>query len=110
MMESTPNIKAVALTMASAHGFFDRNTTEEQLLGAAKQALEADGVYFSDVVALEEWLGTLTEEQRLTLVDGEEEEMSALVASSPTSVLSGMCVGQLVEDIYVSMAELRGLW
>jgi len=100
------NIEELVLSMASTHGMLHRLTTNEAVLASGMAALEADGVYTVDVEALDKWIGTLTEDQKLTLVDGEEEEMSALVADSPTSELSGICVGQLVEDIYEALEQV----
>lgn len=99
-MEKYPNIAEVTLSVATSNGILNRLTTNEAVLAAAATtALEADGVYTGDVAKLEEWLGTLTKEQRETLADGEEEEMAALVAESPMGE-SGCCVGQLIDDVY----------
>lgn len=101
-----PNIAKVAVDIAAATGILNRTTTTaERIVTLAMEALQADGVATEDVRALEAWLGTLTEKQLETLVDGEESEMAALVAESPTSMGTRMCVGQLVEDVYNWLVE-----
>lgn len=95
----------LALSMAAAHGMLNRTTSAERITELTLEALGAEGVYTEDVDALEAWLNTLSAKQKDILIDGEEEEMSALVAQSPTSVLSGQCVAQLIEDIYSTLEE-----
>lgn len=99
------NLDDFVLTMAACHGIFSRYTSADRILQLAASAYAADGVYTEDVKKLDEWLGTLTEDQKLILADGEEEEMSSLVADSPTSETSCVCVGQLIEDIYQAISE-----
>jgi hypothetical protein len=41
----------------------------------------------------------------VTNVDGEEEEMAALVADSPMGE-SGYCVGQLIQDVYEALEAM----
>lgn len=100
-----PNIAELALNLAATHGMLNRTTTNDRIVGLAMEALHADGVATEDVQALEDWLGTLVVDQLEILVDGEEGEMAALVAESPTSPTTGMCVGQLIEDIYQWLEE-----
>jgi hypothetical protein len=104
-MEKYPNIAEVTLSVATSNGILNRLTTNEAILAAATTALEADGVYTGDVAKLEEWLGTLTKEQKETLADGEEEEMYDLIDNSPTGE-AGYPVGELVEDIYDALEDV----
>lgn len=100
-----PGTIDLALSMAATHGMLNRTTSAERITELTLEALGAEGVYTEDVDALEAWLNTLSAKQKDILIDGEEEEMAVLIAESPTSILSGICVGQLIEDIYSTLEE-----
>lgn len=95
-----PYIEELVLGIAACNGILNRNTPKDRIIELTMQAVCADGVVTEDVVALEKWLGALSIDQRLVLEDGEQEEMATLVADSPTSMVTGMRVGQLIDDIY----------
>ncbi len=103
-MEQHPHIQNVVVTMAQAHGMLNRYEPVQNILETATACFQADGVLTADVEALEAWLKTLTYEQVETLSDGEEEEMSALMADSPTSS-GGMCVAQLLDDVWEALCD-----
>ena len=95
-----PNIVKLALGYAACQSILNRTCPEELIVAATLSALEADDVITADVAALEQWLSTLTSDQKDVLEDGEEEARSELIADSPTSELSGMCVAQLLDDVF----------
>jgi hypothetical protein len=102
--EERVNINAMILDMACDNGMLHRGTTQVAVLRNGWRALEADGVLTEDVYALEQWLGTLTAEEKETLVGGEEEEMAALMALSPVNG-DGRNVALLVDDVYDVLCE-----
>lgn len=102
-MKRWPNVEELILSLAACNGILNRNTTSEAVVACGLKAVEADGVCTEDVEALEVWVGTLTEDQKLTLVDGEQQEQADLVARSPTGV-GGDRVGSLVDDIYDALS------
>lgn len=103
-MEQHPHIQNVVVTMAQAHGMLNRYEPVKDILETAATCFQADGVDTADVEALEAWLHTLTYDQVETLADGEEEEMSALMADSPVGS-EGMCVAQLFDDVWTALCE-----
>lgn len=98
------NINAMILDLACDNGMLHRGTTQVVVLRNGWRALEADDVLTEDVRALEQWLGTLTAEEKETLVSGEEEEMVALMALSPVNG-EGRNVAMLVDDVYDVLCE-----
>jgi hypothetical protein len=100
-----PNTTNMIFTLANAVGVLNCMNTNGTVLNAGFEALEADGVLTEDVRLLEQWLGTLSQDQVITLVDGEEEEMAALMAESPASA-TGANVAMLVDDIYEALMEV----
>ena len=48
------------------------------------ECLGAEGVYHDNLKALDDWLGTLNEDQFMTVADGEETEMQAILAEAPS--------------------------
>jgi hypothetical protein len=59
----------------------------------------AEGVDSNDVESLDVWLGTLTPQQRETLLLGEDESFSALLTESPQNA-RGEHVGMLLNDLW----------
>lgn len=101
-----PNIEAVALDIAVAMGLLNRNIDQDCLEDVIQDCVvkvmsDVSGAYSE---ALEAWLGTLTEEQREILADGEEEDSIALMANAPTS-LSGESAEEILDDIWLMMDE-----
>lgn len=81
VIETYPNIKAAYLTMESCNGGINRNRSQEDACRESDAVIGAEGVYHDDLVQIDAWLGTLSDEQILTFVDGEESEIEALVKS-----------------------------
>lgn len=101
-----PNIREAVLSMAAANGVMHREGPDaEAVCEVAMQALEADGVVTEDVQCLEAWIGTLNDEQKSILIEGEEDELSVLVATSPLGV-EGLPVAVLFNDIWEAMEVL----
>lgn len=106
-IDKLPNIRTVCLAMAAGNGMLHRWADQDALLDAAMSALAADGAPTADVLALEEWIGHLTEAALFTLTDGEETEMRALQAKSPRSETGDyQPVAFLLDDAYRAMAEV----
>ena len=47
------------------------------------ECLSADGVYHDDLHMLDQWLGALSEDDFLTVADGEETHMQAVFSTAP---------------------------
>lgn len=97
-MSTTPKwIKELIVNIAACNGLINRHEPESKI---TEQLDKITGKMPAlDVVALEVWLGSLSYRKLNILVDGEEEEMAALVATSPT-LESGKKVGQIIEEIW----------
>lgn len=80
-IESYQNIRKAYLLMQGCNGGINRACSEEQACRVADEIIGADGVDHQDLLNIDTWLGTLTEEELLTFVDGEESEMEALASS-----------------------------
>lgn len=81
VIETYPNLRAAYLLMERCNGGINRDRSEEQALRESDPIIGADGVYHDDLVAIDQWLGTLSEDDLLTFVDGEETEVATLAAS-----------------------------
>jgi hypothetical protein len=81
VIETYPNIKAAYLTMESCNGGINRNRSQEQACRESDAVIGAEGVDHDTLVAIDKWLATLSEDDLLTFVDGEESEIAAIVAS-----------------------------
>ncbi len=81
VIETYPNLRAAYLLMERCNGGINRGRDEEQACRESDTIIGAEGVYHDDLVAINEWLGTLSEDDLLTFVDGEESEIEAIVKS-----------------------------
>lgn len=99
MLENYPYIKAAVLEMAYDNGLIYRDRTECDALLDAEAVMGAEGVCTVDIQVLEAWMGTLTTDERSTLVTGEHLDMEALEASAPKTA-EGHSVAMLFTDIF----------
>lgn len=56
---------------------------EVDVMRLLDECLGAEGIYFADLKALDDWLATLSDEDFDTVTDGEESEVGALLADAP---------------------------
>ncbi len=98
-IDDFPFIKEVALEIAFDSGFFDRSLSQEDFLKGVEACIFADGVYEKDVKALNNWLGTLSKEDRDTVACGEHSEMVEIAKGSPKGDGEIPVVG-LLDDIF----------
>ena len=91
-----PHITMIAQTIYLDNGKINRHHGEESFLEDLDCILGADGVYYADLKALDDWLSTLTEEERETLADGEQSEMEEIQSRAPNP---DICAG-LFDDIF----------
>ena len=91
-----PNIKKVCLDIAGCNGYcIPRLLSEEFFLKRLDEVFGAEGVYTEDLQKLEDWIGTLTEDQLMTLAgEAEDTELAALVALSPDQT------AKIFEDVF----------
>lgn len=89
-IDSFPNIRHIAIEIAYDNGMVHRDSTEQDFINSTDVALGADGVYEADLRVLDEWIGTLTDEQKETLAVGEETEMQAVANMCPQPWLCGI--------------------
>lgn len=78
VIETYPKILSTFLMMENCNGGINRSRTAEQAARETDAIIGADGVDHADLVAINEWLGTLNEDDLLTFVDGEEEDIQAI--------------------------------
>lgn len=102
MIDTFPFIKSMCLEMAYDNGVVNSEEPVEKFLETCDECLGADGVYFSDLKALESWLATLSEEQRSTIVTGEETDAEEICETCPLD-LNGYRLTGLFTDIFENM-------
>jgi len=106
IIDQFPLIKAVYLDIVYDNGgVFNGmghgpDRTEEMALDDSESVMGDNGVYHEDLQKLEDWLGTLTEEQRGTLATGEHDDVQALVEQSPRGGPDGSSVALLFEALF----------
>jgi hypothetical protein len=76
-------LKDLCVTMAACNGGINRVRPESDFLRAAEPIVFALAHAPEDMAAIEQWLATLTEDERLTIADGEYTESQALLAKAP---------------------------
>lgn len=91
-----PNITAVAQEIYLDNGKINRDHSIEDFQEELDEILGADGVYYDDLKALDNWIATLTEEERDDLAAGEESDMLKVQCRAPNPEL---CEG-LFNDIF----------
>jgi hypothetical protein len=83
MIDQYPNIKEVALEIAYCNSMINRFESQEEFLRKASEVLDQDGVTEQELKALEKWLSELSHEEKLTLADGEHDEMVKIEETCP---------------------------
>jgi len=71
----------------------NRFNSEETYLANCQSIIGADGVYAEDLLKLEEWLASLTDDERRTVVTGEYEDMMEVCAFCPTNAEGHLLTG-----------------
>lgn len=84
-----PNITRLTLDMVGYNGGLHvlrapEIGAEADVKRLLDECLGADGVYHENLVALDAWLGALSEDEFFTVADGEETEVAALLAGAPS--------------------------
>ena len=82
VIEMYPNLRNAYLLMERCNGGINRDRDEVTACRETDAIIGADGTYHQDLVAIDEWLGTLSEDDLLKFVDGEESEVAAIVSVS----------------------------
>lgn len=80
-IDDFPLIEKVALSLIQSVGALNRYETQAAWIARIEDLMLDEDV--DDLLALERWLGTLSEEQRYLLADGEEFELEHLRELSP---------------------------
>jgi hypothetical protein len=75
-----PHLAKACLEMSYDNGGIHRYRNEDVAKEEYRQVLGADGVYEEDLKIIDDFIATLTEDEVMTLVAGEETEMQAIVA------------------------------
>ncbi len=81
VIELYPNLRNAYLTMERCNGGINRERDEVTACRETDEIIGAEGTYHQDLVAIDAWLGTLSEGDLLTFVDGEESEIAYIAAS-----------------------------
>ncbi|MET0375916.1 MAG: hypothetical protein ABW128_16880 [Rhizorhabdus sp.] len=53
------------------------------IMKSLDECLGAEGIYFAELKALDDWMATLTDEQFDTITNGEDTEMSEVFSAAP---------------------------
>lgn len=80
-IDNFPKMKEVALLIAYDNGMINREQSQNDFLNKVDEIVGADGVDYTDLQLIEDWLVTLGNEQLIILAAGETEEMKALEAT-----------------------------
>lgn len=100
-IDQFPTVRKAAILIALDNGLINRFCSEENWISKVEEAIFADGVPQQDVQALEDFLKTLSEEDFETICCGEHDEMVAVEANAPMSVVEPeMKVTRLLNDIF----------
>jgi len=97
VIETYPNLRSAYLLMERCNGGINRDRSEEQACRESDPVIGADGVYHDDLVAIDAWLGTLSEDDLLTFVDGEETEVQAMASAGGDA---GLKAHGLLNDLF----------
>jgi hypothetical protein len=100
LIDVYPYIKKAALILAYDNDMINREEPEDLFL--ANCAMSLASVTHLELIQLDEWLQTLTDEQMETLVCGEESEMRALEALCPTGGPDNQPLSKIFDDIFES--------
>ena len=96
-IESYPNIRNAYLLMESGNGGLHRGRSEEKACRETDPIIGADGVTHDELVIINEWLGTLSEDQLLEFVDGDQDENRKLIKAQGRAAKLADC---LLEDLF----------
>lgn len=91
-----PYITLVAQMIYLDNGKINRTYGAESFLEDLDNILGADGVDYGDLQLLDNWLASLTVEERDTLASGEQSEMEEIQNRAPNPEL---CAG-LFDDVF----------
>lgn len=100
-----PNITRLTLDMVGYNGGLHAlrvpgGSAETDVKRLLDECLGADGVYHENLVALNHWLGNLTEDEFMTVADGEESEVAAILAKAPSMGDPGDAAADFIDQIY----------
>lgn len=76
------NIKKACLLISRSNGGVNRDRPEARVLREMQKFLDTRP-YEAEFKAIDQWLGTLTEDQIETVCDGEQSEMDAIMKDAP---------------------------
>lgn len=94
LIDQCPAIRKAALNIAYDNGMVNRMNTEQQFMIGANEVLKE----YTDYMAIENFLATLTDEQLDTLCTGEEQEQVIILRACPIAAK----VNDLLEAIFYS--------
>ena len=76
------HIRRACLLISRSNGGINRGRPETRVLREMQKFLDTRP-YEAEFKAIDEWLGTLTEDQLETVCDGEHSEMKAIMKDAP---------------------------
>lgn len=76
------NIRKTCLLISYSNGGVNRDRSEARVLREMQHFIDSRP-YNSELKAIDEWLGTLTDDQLETVCDGEQSEMDAIMKDAP---------------------------
>lgn len=79
VVDKYPFLKMTLLTMASSTGALNRTCDETSYLASLDPILGADGVDHEVLQSMNDFLGTLSEDEVLTVADGDVEESAKIL-------------------------------
>lgn len=102
-IQEYPNICDIATRMAMDNGCINREETTADFYALCEPVIGDTGVYHDDLLRLDDWIATLSADEKDILADGEETEMKELVAKSPTGGPDHTPMASIFSDIFEVM-------
>lgn len=79
-LDSFPKIKQVVLSIAYDNGMINRESSQERFIEKVNEIIGGDGVYYTDLQNLNEWLETLSDDDLETFANGEHLDQVAIAS------------------------------
>lgn len=100
-IDSYPNIRKAYLEMSYDNGGINIGRAEADALNESERVMGSISVSDEDLGRLDAWIGSLSEDQIVTLVAGEEGEARWLAMQGPTD-----CFSVPIADIFDELFEV----
>lgn len=98
-LDAFPNLRKAYLEMSHNNGGINVGRTEADALKASEPVMKRNSIGEDTMATIEAWVGTLSEDEMLTLVDGEGDDMRALI-NRDLSAADATHLNFLLEELF----------